>query len=202
MLIVAGFIGGYTLLSHYSNSNPDAKGLGAGLSLGPILLIGALLLWRWTPPLVSASIITLVGASLYSYWPFFEENYEWADLAQQCGAYALVAVSFARSLFAGRQPMCTQLADRLHGPLTPVEIAYTRRATIVWTIFYGSLAAAILALYFLAPLRIWSLFVNFGTFGLIGLVFVTDHALRHRLLPHRPGGGILAALRQSLTGSR
>jgi uncharacterized membrane protein len=96
---------------------------------------------------------------------------------------------------------CTQLADRLHGPLTSMEVAYTRRATLVWTIFYGSLAAAILVLYFVAPLRIWSLFVNFGTFGLIGFVFVTDHALRHRLLPRRPGGGILAALRQSLTGS-
>jgi uncharacterized membrane protein len=200
LIIVAAVIVGYALLSHYSNSNPDATRLGAGLSLGPILLIGSLLLWRWAHPLVAASVIAVASVLLYQFWPFSVKNYHWADLAQQCGAYALVAVSFARSLFAGRQPMCTQLADRLHGPLTPVEVAYTRRATIVWTVFYGLLAAVILALYVLAPLRIWSLFVNFGTFALIGLVFAADHALRRRLLPRRPGSGLLAALRQSLTG--
>jgi hypothetical protein len=33
-------------------------------------------------------------------------------------------------------------------------------------------------------------------------VFVTDHAIRRRVLPHKPGTGMWAALRQSLTGSR
>jgi uncharacterized membrane protein len=49
------------------------------------------------------------------------------------------------------------------------------------------------------PLRLWSLFVNFGTFALIGVVFFTDHGIRRYLLPRRPGG-LFAALRQSLTG--
>jgi uncharacterized membrane protein len=103
-------------------------------------------------------------------------------------------------LFGGRVPLCTLLSRRLHGPLAPAEIAYTRKATVAWTLFYGLLALAILVLFFVTSLRVWSLFTNFAVFGLIGLMFAADHALRRRLLPYRPGG-IMAALRQSLTGS-
>ncbi len=199
--IVVGMIVAYAALSHYSESTPDSKGLGAGLSIGPIVLIGAVLVWRWAAPLVAAACIAGGGALLYHYWPAIKTHFEWADLFEQSGAYALVAVGFVRSLTGGRMPMCTQLADRLHGPLEPVEIAYTRRATFVWAALYVLLAAAIVVLFFVAPLKVWSLFVNFATFGLIGIVFVTDHAIRRRVLPRKPGTGMWAALRQSLTGS-
>jgi len=110
-----------------------------------------------------------------------------------------VSLSFGRSLRSGRIPLCTQLTARLHGALTPAEITYTRRATLAWTLMYALLAAVILMLFFVAPLRIWSLFVNFVAFGLIALMFIADHAIRGRLLPRRRGG-LLAALRQSLSG--
>jgi uncharacterized membrane protein len=198
-VVVTLFIG-YAVLSHYSNSVPDAKGLATGLSIGPILLVGGVLLWRWSHPLLAAPLLAIVGVSLVHYWPLLTRYYEWSDVIQQCAAYGLVSLSFARSLFGGRVPICTQMTDKLHGPLTPVEIAYTRKATVAWSVFYALLAAAILILFFLAPLRIWSMFVNFAAFGIIGLMFIADHAIRRRVLPHRPGG-ILAALRQSLTGS-
>jgi uncharacterized membrane protein len=198
-VVVTLFIG-YAALSHYSNSVPDAKGLATGLSIGPILLVGGVLLWRWSHPLLAAPLLAIVGVLLFHYWPLLTRYYEWSDVVQQCAAYGLVSLSFARSLFGGRVPICTQMTGKLHGPLTPVEIAYTRKATVAWSVFYALLAAAILILFFLAPLRIWSMFVNFAAFGIIGLMFIADHAIRRRVLPHRPGG-ILAALRQSLTGS-
>jgi uncharacterized membrane protein len=197
---VVALIAGYAALSQYSNSVPDAKGLATGLSIGPILLIGAVMVWRWSHPLLAVSLFVVTGVLLFHYWPVLTKYYEWSDVVQQCGAYGLVAISFGRSLSGGRVPICTQLADKLHGPLTQPEIAYTRKATWAWTMFYGVLAAAILFLFFVATLRAWSLFVNFACFGLIGLMFIADHAIRRRVLPHRPGG-ILAALRQSLTGS-
>jgi uncharacterized membrane protein len=202
LAVVAAFIAGYALLSFYADAHPDGRGLATFLTIGPLALIGAFFVWRWARPVQAAVIIILAGGMLVRHWPFLEQNYEWADLAQQCGAYLLVAAGFARSLSGGRTPLCTQLSDKLHGPLAAAEIAYTRRATWVWAVFYGLLAAAIVVVYFRCPQRVWSLFVNFGTFGLIGLLFVADHALRRRLLPHRPNGGMLAALRQSLTGSR
>jgi uncharacterized membrane protein len=200
LAVVAAFIIGYALLSHYSNTAPDAKGLGAVLTIAPILLIGAAMLWRWTHPLLAFSVSALVGVLLFYYWPLLTKYYEWADVGQQCGVYALVSLSFGRSLLGGRVPICTQLTAKLHGPLTPAEITYTRWATLAWTLMYGLLAVFILILFFVAPLRLWSLFVNFVAFGLIALMFIADHAIRRCVLPRRPGG-VLAALRQSLSGS-
>jgi uncharacterized membrane protein len=197
---ILALIIGYALLSHYSASSPDRKGLGAALSIGPVLLIGVVLLWRWTRPVTALLVAVSLSAFLYVYWPVVERNYEWADLAQQCGAYGLVALSFARSLFAGRVPLCTQLAGKVHASLTPAEIAYTRHATVAWAVFYGLMTMTIFGLFFAASLRVWSLFVNFVAFALIILMGFADHAIRRRVLPRRPDGGILAVIQRSLTG--
>jgi uncharacterized membrane protein len=197
---VAVLVIGYAALSHYGASSPDARGVGAALSVAPVLLVGLILAWRWTRPLMALLIAVTLCASLYRFWPAIKNHFEWSDLIQQCGAYALVAAGFARSLFAGGVPLCTQLAIKMHGALTPVEIAYTRHATVAWAIFYALLAAAILALFFAVSLPVWSLFVNFATFGLMILMGLADHAIRRRVLPRHPGGGILAVIRRSLTG--
>jgi uncharacterized membrane protein len=197
---ILALIIGYAVLSHYSASSPDKKTLGSALSIGPVLLIGMLLAWRWTRPATAILISVLMCAFLYAYWPVIERNYEWADLAQQCGAYSLIALTFARSLFGGRIAVCTQLAEKLHAGLTPAEITYTRHATVAWLVFYALMAMAILILFFEASLRIWSLFVNFAAFGLIILMGVADHLIRLRVLPRRPGGGILAIIQRAITG--
>jgi uncharacterized membrane protein len=113
------------------------------------------LLWRWTRQFV-ASLITAAcsGVLLYRYWSFLEVNYQWMDLALQFEAYGLIALGFGRSLLAGRQPLCTQLAARLLGALTPAEVTYTRRATVAWSVFYALIAAAILILFFVVSLRV------------------------------------------------
>jgi uncharacterized membrane protein len=201
MAVVAAFVLGYAALSQYSNSVPDAKGLATSLSIAPLLLVGAVLVWRGSHKVVALSVFALTATLLLRYWTLLTQYYEWNDVVQQCGVYAAASIGFGRSLFGARVPLCTQLSRKLHGPLTPVEIAYTRRATLAWAVFYGLLAPLILVLFFVTSLRVWSLFTNFAVFGLIGLMFAADHAIRRRVLPHRPGG-ILAALRQSLTGSR
>jgi len=199
--VLVALIGGYAALSQYSNSFPDAKGLAAGLSLGPVLLIAAVQLWRWLPRVPALLSWGVLGIVTYRFWPDFKSHYEWADLVQQVGIYGLIGVGFGRSLLPGRVPTCTSLAEKLHGPLIPAEKTYLRRATLVWAVFYSLLAAAVLVLFFRVSLKLWSLFVNFGTFGLIGAVFFADHALRARVLPRRPGG-IWAALRQSLSAEK
>jgi uncharacterized membrane protein len=191
---------GYAALSHYSASSPDAKGLGAALSVAPVLLIGLIFAWRWTQPLTALLIAVSSCALLYHFWPAIERNYEWADLVQQCAVYGLIAATFARSLLAGRVPICTQLANTMHGALTPAEIVYTRRATVAWVVFYVLMTAAILVLFVAAPLRIWSLFVNFGAIGLMIIMGIADHALRRRVLPRHPAGGILAIIQRALIG--
>jgi uncharacterized membrane protein len=92
------------------------------------------------------------------------------------------------------------MADKLHGPLMPAEIAYTRRATVAWAMFYTLITTAILVLFFAVPLRIWSIFVNFATFGLILAMGIVDHAIRRRVLSRYKGGGILVAIQRALVG--
>jgi uncharacterized membrane protein len=76
-----------------------------------------------------------------------------------------------------------------------------RRATVAWAAFCLIIAAIILVLFFIEPLNVWSLFVNFATYELIALMFVADRSIRRRTLPRAPGSGILAAMRQFLTGA-
>lgn len=197
---IVALIGAYALLSHYAYSHPQAKGLGAGLSVGPIVLIGIVLAWRWTPRYAAAVLsVALLAVTIWA-WRFLEAHYQWSDLVQQAGAYALVALGFARSLRAAQVPTCAQLAAQLHGPPTPAEAAYLRRATGVWAVFYALLSVAIVVVFFAASAHTWSLFVNFGTFASIGILFCADHALRHRVLPRR-ASGIRATVLQALTGA-
>ena len=196
--LVGGLLLAYALLSHYSESGGAPRGFGVVLSYGPVVLISVVLAWRWTRPWIALIGAALAGAAIFHYWEFLERHYEAADLVQQCGAYGLIALSFAHSLF--RVPLCTRLAQELHGALDSREIAYTRVATTVWAVFYLLIAAVIAVLYFAATQRTWSLFVNFGTFGLIGAACLVDYLLRRWLLPRRPGDGVLTMLRRALVG--
>jgi uncharacterized membrane protein len=194
----------YLGLSQYSASpaNPHAKTIGAALAIGPVMLAIVALLWlsRWR---FTAALVGLGGALvLYRIWPMVERNFEWLDLAQQCGIYGLVAVIFLRSLFAGRVPTCTLLAGQMYGTgtLTPAEIAYTRRATAAWGVFYLLLTLTILVLFFTIPIPAWYLFVNFIVWGLMVVAGFADHALRRRVLPRHKDGGLLTLLRRAFIG--
>lgn len=173
--------------------------MGAALSIGPVLLIALVIMWFWKWWLAALATALVSGTLLYLQWPFIESHYEWSDLAQQCGIYGLIALFFARSLSAGRVPVCAHLAEQMHGPLTLAEVAYMRRATAVWAMFYFLLGATILILFFVVPLRVWSLFTNFVTWGLMVLAGFVDHALRQLLLPRHRQGGILTLIRRALT---
>jgi uncharacterized membrane protein len=100
--------------------------------------------------------------------------------------YSFLAFGFGRSLGRGHIALCTRLADRLHGPLTPREVRYTRQVTAAWAIFFGALTLTILGLYCLASVRAWSLF---------GLMFAVEYAVRRHALPETERRGILASVR-------
>lgn len=193
-------LAGYAGLSVYSNSTPDNKFLGAALSIGPIALIALVLVWRWARAPLAILTTAAAATLLYRYWGIFERHYEWADVVQQCGAYTLVAISFGRTLYAGRVPMCVQLDARIHDTVTAEETAYLRRATAVWTLFYSLLAVLVGVLFATLPLHAWSMFVNVYAFGLIALMCVADYALRRRLLPAHRSGGVWQLLRRMLLG--
>jgi uncharacterized membrane protein len=198
---IIAFVAAYAGLSHYSNSVAKTHDLGVGLALGPVLAVGLALIWRWTH--LGAALLAAAGAAvlLRHYWPVLEKNFAVVYLLQEGGFYTLMAASFGQSLLGGRVALCTQLADKVHGPLTPQELRYTRQVTAAWALFFILIVVATAGLFLFAPLRIWSLFANFCVLPLIGLMFVAEYAVRRRVLPQTPRRGILAAVRVYFAGS-
>jgi uncharacterized membrane protein len=191
-------IAGYAGLSHYANTG-GAGPLGAALAVAPLFVVGFALLWRSVSAVVAIGAALAAAALLYDCWPTIEKNFSVVYLLQECGMYGLLALGFGRSLRSGATPLCTRLADQLHGPLTPAEIRYTRQVTWAWTLFFMALASTTLLLYVLAPLSVWSLFVNFAALPLVAAMFAGEYAVRRRMLPESERRGILASVRVFLT---
>jgi hypothetical protein len=91
---VVVFLIAYSVLSHYSNSNPQARDLGAGLALGPMLTIGLVLIWRWSGAPLAVLAAAAAAFLLHHYWPLFTQSFSIVYLIQQCGFYAIMAFSF------------------------------------------------------------------------------------------------------------
>jgi uncharacterized membrane protein len=185
----------YSVLSHYSNLNPQAHDLRTLLALAPMLTLGLVLLWRWSGALMALLAAAAAAILLRVFWPRFAQNFPIVYLVQQVGFYSIMAFTFGRSLRQGSVPLCTQIADKVHGPLSALELRYTRKVTLAWVIFFLLNLAATFLLFEFAPLRAWSMFVNFCSLPLILLMFAAEYAVRRRVLPQVQGSGLVAALR-------
>ena len=191
--VACALIAGYAALSHYCNS-VGAGGLGAVLASTPVALVILVLAWRKST-LVGISTTAGLGGALSLAWPTLEKNFSLLSLIQETSLYVLLGFTFSRSLRHGGVALCTRLADKLHGPLSPREVSYTRSVTRAWTIFFFACAALSVALYAFAPLRIWSIYVNFCTAPLIAAMFAIEYWVRRRVLPHTQSGGFMATVR-------
>jgi uncharacterized membrane protein len=192
---IIAFVVAYAGLSHYSNSVAKTHNVGVGLALGPVLAVGLALIWRWAHLLVALLAAAAAAVLLRHYWPLLERNFSLVYLLQEAGFYSLMAASFGLSLRPHETALCTQLADKVHGPLSAQEIRYTRQVTAAWTIFFLAITLVTIALFASAPLRVWSLFANFFAVPLMALMFAAEYAVRRRVLPQVQGGGLLAAVR-------
>jgi uncharacterized membrane protein len=189
------FLIAYSVLSHYSNLNPQAHDLRTVLALAPMLTLGLVLLWRWSGALMALLAAAAAAYLLRAFWPLFAQNFSIVYLLQQAGFYSIMAFTFGRSLRKGSIPLCTQIADKVHGPLSALELRYTRQVTVAWVIFFLGNVAANFLLFEFAPLSVWSVFVNFCSLPLILLMFAAEYVVRRRVLPQVQSSGLIATLR-------
>lgn len=189
-----GLVVAYAGLSHYCNAT-GARTLGAALALAPLTLLGVALAWRWTAIPIALLLTAGIAAGLYRLWPLLERNFPLLSLCQESGTYTLLGITFARTLWGTRVALCTELADRVHGPLAAHEILYTRRVTAAWAAFFFAIAALSVLLYGVTPLRIWSIYSNFCVLPLIAAMFLAEYLVRRRVLPQVTGAGLLATVR-------
>ncbi len=94
---------------------------------------------------------------------------------------ALFLFVFAASLY--RPPTVIESIARLHMPdFPPAAIAYTRKVTQVWCVFFvfNGTVAVLTALF--ASHAIWALYNGAISYALIGLMFAGEWLIRRRVL--------------------
>ena len=104
-------------------------------------------------------------------------------LAQHAGIHLFLAFAFGTTLRAGRTPLITTLARRVHRNFTPDMAAYTRKCTIGWVVYFVGMAVASVGLCAFAPFDIWALFANLLTPVTLVAMFVGEYLLRYWLHP-------------------
>ena len=198
--VVAVGIAAYALLVHYVNASGQVSALGAALVMMPVLAAGLAL--ARSPASRGAGLFLLLAAGLVAWraWPQLERHSALLFWLQDVGLMLFLLAGFGRTLRAGCKPLCVQFAELMHGPLSPAHAAYARQVTLAWTLFFATMAIVSSLLFFLAPLAVWSAFVNFLTLPLVALMFVAEFLVRRRVLAETSGAP-LDALRAYLNRS-
>jgi uncharacterized membrane protein len=169
--------------------------LGAVLALAPLIAVALVAIWRFAPAVLATALSIALCVGVLRTWPLLKEHFPWIYLLQECGLYGVLGASFARSLRAGATPVCTVLAERVHGALTPAEIRYTRQVTVAWALFFAAIVLIEWLLFCNRPLLEWSFFSNFCVLPLVLLMFCVEYAVRRRVLPQDAPAGLLATMR-------
>jgi len=147
-------------------------------------------------------VLAAIGVALGSHWfltwaaqSTFAPLVQGLFLAQHTGVHAALALWFGATLRRGHQPLISQLAQRVHGDLTPAMVRYTRQVTLAWVLYFLTMAVVSLGLYASGQLHAWSLLVNAITPVATLAMFVGEYALRYRLHPEFERVDFSAAMR-------
>ena len=193
---IATLVIGYPLLAHYTNNSAHNSQLGALVAIAPVVLISLVLAWRSPRRFLMLCVLALFFVGLWVGWSALEHHFGLVYWLQHAGMQLILLMTFARTLFAGRKPICTSFAEAVHpDPLTPQHLIYARQVTVAWAVFFATMALTSSALFFLAPLSVWSFFANFMTLPLVALMFIAEYLVRRWLLPHLQHVHILDAVR-------
>jgi hypothetical protein len=106
--------------------------------------------------------------------------------ASHWAIYSGLLLMFGSSLRPGRTPLITKLARRMNVKTSRELEDYTRKVTIAWCCFFAAQLTISLSLFFLAPLFVWSLFVNILDIPLVITMFAVEYLVRIRCLRDPP----------------
>lgn len=177
-------IGSYPFLTHAALIAPSRwTRVAAVLISVQVLLMGAFFVLRSTSkhrwPLALLGVLVLAAS-----WQSAHESLLAVSGVPHALINAGLLIFFGASLLPGRQALITALALRIDPHLPEPMIRYSRRVTIAWTIFFAAQLVISLALFVLAPLAVWSLFVNVLNGPLIVMMFLCEYGYRHLHFRH------------------
>jgi uncharacterized membrane protein len=192
-LIVAACVA-YQYLVHVSVIGAPDGAIRVALLWLPLAVLAVWILARARSKTLWLAALAVAGVAVY-----LAEHQERLGLAAVSGiphamAYAFLLWWFGRTLAAGREPMVSRFARRVHGALPPDMERFTRNLTIVWCVFFAAQLAVSALLFALAPLELWSAFVNLLNLPLLALMFAGQLVYRNVRHPGFPRASIWQAI--------
>lgn len=193
---LVGSIGAaYIVVSHWLMTRAPASEWNAVVIVGPMLVLLALYFQGRGLRLLGAAAWLAVAALLWQGWRGRGVAPQMLYLMQHVAIHATLAIVFGLTLLPRREPLITALARRVHGSLTPEMAAYSRKVTLVWTLYFAAMGTVSVVLYAVAPFDVWATYANFGTPLSMALLFIGEHLLRYRLHPEFERATLGAAMR-------
>jgi uncharacterized membrane protein len=192
----------YAMLVHHVNASGQASALGAVLALAPIFLLVVSYAWNTASRLAGMGALLIFCGASWLAWPFIRQHTGLVFWMQDISLMLVLMITFARTLFKGRKPLCVHFAEMInHGTLHPAHEGYAQKVTVAWVVFFAMIIITSTLLFFLAPLVIWSFFVNFLTLPLVALMFIAEFMVRRCVLVDLPAGHMLDAVHAYLNNS-
>lgn len=90
----------------------------------------------------------------------------------------VLLLTFSTSLLGARVPLVERLARVMDPDLTPERVAYCRTVTKVWCVFFLLNGSVVAWLSVYGSVSAWGLYTGGIAYGLMGLVFVAEYAVR------------------------
>ena len=193
-LSITAAIIGYAILANYTNQSPHTGTLGVLVAVAPIVFAGVMLAWRPR----RYFLLGLIGGGatllLWLLWPMLQRHYGWIYWLTHESIQSALLITFARTLLAQQQPLCTQFATIIHGTLTPAHTHYTYQVTVAWVLFFALMITISTGLFFTQPIAIWSIFANFVFMPLVALMFIAEYGIRKLAHPALANVSIMDAV--------
>ena len=176
--------------------------LGAILALAPLFLIVITYTFNAKSRLIGVSAMALFCIVAWLLWSFIKQHTGLIFWLLDVGLMLALLMTFGQTLIGDRKPLCVFFAEIINGGQLPADHeVYARNVTIAWVVFFALIIVISTLLFFLAPLSVWSFFVNFLTLPLVALMFVAEYFVRKRLLTNLPTGNVMDAVNAYLDKS-
>jgi len=185
----------YVLVTHWLMTGAPASPWNAVIVVGPMLVAASVVAWQRRQRLLAALAAMTVAGLVFQAWRGLDIPSGWLYGGQHVTIHLPLALVFGLTLQAGREPLVTALARRVHGAMTPGMAAYSRKVTVAWTGYFVVMATLSLILYAIAPFDVWAAFANLVTPLAILLMFIGEYLLRYRLHPEFERATLAQAVR-------
>lgn len=185
----------YQLLVHFVISGNDTGLIRFLTLILPFIALGYWAIMYSGNKRLWLSVLLVIGVVTYLLGRFDPPGVAAAYGLPHAGSYVLLLWFFGRTLRRGHEPLITRLARRVHGGLPAYMETYTRRLTVAWCVFFAAQLISSAALFALASLDTWSLFINLLNLPLVALMFIGEYLYRVSRYPTYRHASIMTAIR-------